>query len=195
VTKASDNEFPSVLFDEQAGDPSTPASGFWRAYFKSGGLYVIDDAGSVVGPLAPAAGASNLQAAKYQRTSANYTTTSTSFADVDGTNMSLAITTGARRVMVGFTGTVAGSGLGDTIMLDVDLDGARLGGLFGLVQARTPVATYRMNGSFTFLTNALTAASHTFKLQWRTTANTATMYGTSASDGVATFWVQEIYGA
>lgn len=50
MTKASDNEFPSVLFDEQPSDVSTPASGFWRAFFKSDGMYVIDDAGTVTGP-------------------------------------------------------------------------------------------------------------------------------------------------
>lgn len=58
MTRASDNEFPSVLFDEQAGNPSTPASGFWRAYFKSDGLYAIDDAGAVTGPFVSSAGTS-----------------------------------------------------------------------------------------------------------------------------------------
>jgi hypothetical protein len=48
--KASDNEFPSVLFNEQGSDPSTPASGFWRLYTKAGGLYLIDDAAAVIGP-------------------------------------------------------------------------------------------------------------------------------------------------
>lgn len=60
MTKASNNEFPSVLFDEQAGDPSTPASGFWRAYFKSDGLYVIDDAGVVTGPFGTGGGAGTI---------------------------------------------------------------------------------------------------------------------------------------
>lgn len=50
MARASDNEFPSVLFDEQASDPATPASGFWRAYMKSDGMYVIDDAGATTGP-------------------------------------------------------------------------------------------------------------------------------------------------
>ncbi|HET7689343.1 MAG TPA: hypothetical protein VFK41_03125 [Nocardioidaceae bacterium] len=49
--KASDNEFPSVLFDEQASDVTTPGTGLWRAYFKSDGLYTRDDAGTVTGPL------------------------------------------------------------------------------------------------------------------------------------------------
>lgn len=55
-TLFENNESPSLLFAEQGSDPSTPASGFWRAFFKSGGLYIIDDAGVVTGPLAPASG-------------------------------------------------------------------------------------------------------------------------------------------
>lgn len=56
MAKLSDAEIPSLLFDEQASDPATPASGFWRAFFKAGGLYVINDAGTVVGPIGAAAG-------------------------------------------------------------------------------------------------------------------------------------------
>jgi hypothetical protein len=40
-------------WDEQGSDPSTPASGKWKVYFKSDGLYIVDDAGTVVGPLGP----------------------------------------------------------------------------------------------------------------------------------------------
>jgi hypothetical protein len=36
---------------EQAGNPTTPAGGDWGLYFKSGGLYYIDDAANVTGPL------------------------------------------------------------------------------------------------------------------------------------------------
>ena len=36
---------------EQASDPSAPETGYWILYFKSGGVYVIDDAGVVTGPL------------------------------------------------------------------------------------------------------------------------------------------------
>jgi hypothetical protein len=49
-------EIPTLLFDEQAGDPSTPGSDLWRLYFKSGGLFAINDAGTVVGPFAVSSG-------------------------------------------------------------------------------------------------------------------------------------------
>lgn len=50
--KASDNEFPSILLDELASAPTTPATGFWRVYTKSDGLYIVDDAGAETGPFA-----------------------------------------------------------------------------------------------------------------------------------------------
>lgn len=56
MTKASDNEFPSVLLDEQASAPTTPATGFWRVYAKSDGLYIVDDAGTETGPLSTGGG-------------------------------------------------------------------------------------------------------------------------------------------
>jgi hypothetical protein len=38
-------------WDEQAGDPTTPASTKWALYFKATGLHYIDDGGVVTGPL------------------------------------------------------------------------------------------------------------------------------------------------
>ncbi len=46
----------SVQMDEQASEPSTPSAGKSAIFLKADGLYVIDDAGSVVGPLVDAAG-------------------------------------------------------------------------------------------------------------------------------------------
>jgi hypothetical protein len=41
----------SIPFLEQADDPATPESGKWRVFLKAGGLYIMDDAGVVTGPL------------------------------------------------------------------------------------------------------------------------------------------------
>lgn len=43
---------------ERSGDPTQPsaASGEWKLYFKSGGLYYMDDTGSVTGPLGTGGG-------------------------------------------------------------------------------------------------------------------------------------------
>lgn len=56
MAKISDVEVPSLLFDEQASAPATPATGFWRAYFKATGLHVVDDAGTETGPLGTGGG-------------------------------------------------------------------------------------------------------------------------------------------
>ena len=40
------------IFQEQAANPDTPATGKWAFFFKADGLYYIDDAGVVTGPVA-----------------------------------------------------------------------------------------------------------------------------------------------
>jgi hypothetical protein len=67
--KASENPFPSVLFDEQASDIATPASDRWVVYTKSGGVYARNAAGTVVGPFAAASG-NALSVTKIRRTTA-----------------------------------------------------------------------------------------------------------------------------
>jgi hypothetical protein len=138
-----------------------------------------------------------LASASYKRTSGSYTTTSATFVDVDNTNLALTITTLARRVLIGFTGTIKHSSTVAT-SFTVDLDGTNLGaalgstGYGGLVTARPGTANFEGNVSFTFLTDVLTAASHTFKLQWVTAAATATLYGTTGTvNNYCQFWVAE----
>jgi hypothetical protein len=45
-----------LIMQEEASAPSTPASGKWKAYFKSDGLYIIDDAGVETGPVGTGGG-------------------------------------------------------------------------------------------------------------------------------------------
>ena len=42
---------PSLTLDELTSDPATPAAGTLTLYGKSDGAYIIDDAGTVTGPL------------------------------------------------------------------------------------------------------------------------------------------------
>ena len=67
VTDAANVEAAGALmkdglteWDEQASDPTTPASGKWVLYFKAGGLFLEDDAGAVTGPLVDASGSGGL---------------------------------------------------------------------------------------------------------------------------------------
>lgn len=50
MAKASDNQFPSVLFVEQGSTPATPAAGTQRLFFDdTGALKAVDDTGAVSG--------------------------------------------------------------------------------------------------------------------------------------------------
>lgn len=51
MATVDDFALPQLTFEEQASDPATPASGFGRLFIKADGIYFIDDAGTVTGPL------------------------------------------------------------------------------------------------------------------------------------------------
>lgn len=120
----------------------------------------------------------------------NYTTTSTSFTDVDATNLSATITTAGGNVLVGFTCVVDNNGANYNY-LNLDVDGATVVGDDGLVVTQEGAAGERQQAVFTFLVTGLSAGSHTFKLQWKVSAGTATLYagaGTANLDIHPTFW-------
>jgi hypothetical protein len=51
MAKTVNANIDAVQFVEQASAPTTPASTKWRLYFKSTGLFVVDDLGTELGPL------------------------------------------------------------------------------------------------------------------------------------------------
>ena len=63
----------------------------------------------------------------------NYTTTSTTFVDVDATNLSLTIVTHGGDIMVHFHGMFDHNTNGGYVFLDVDLDGTRIAGDDGFI--------------------------------------------------------------
>jgi hypothetical protein len=134
--------------------------------------------------------------AAYRRSSANYTTTSTTFADVDATNLALTITTLARRVQIGLVGSIQSTVAGDGAALDVLIDAAyaSAGATAGVmaVICTSATASRRVNASFIWMSDVLSAGSHTFKLQWRRSlgSGTLSMIGDS-TDQVMQFWVEE----
>lgn len=108
--------------------------------------------------------------------SADYTTTSTSFVDVDATNVKATITTYGGPVLVVVTCNVAHTAVAGVVRLDVDMDGTRLGdtdGLLNFVGANG--AGYFAPCTIAFIVETVTAGSHTFKLQWKTGGATASM--------------------
>lgn len=163
--KFEDNESPSLLFAEQAGAPTTPASGFWRAYFKSGGLYVVDDAGTETGPLAPSGvggGSSLLAVATYAPGSTTVKSiTGTSLADVDATNMK-----------VTFTAPASGNVVVDQSFYIDENGGAPTGEFYiGLRESTTDIAVARAlrndagqaYHTIRHYLTGVTSGSHTYK--------------------------------
>lgn len=132
---------------------------------------------------------------------ADYSTTSNSFVDVDGTKLALTITTNGGDVLVGFHGTVNGNNTGGVVRylhFDVEVDGQRVAGDDGAVALGVPASTsVTAPVSFVRLVTGLAAGTHTFKLQWRrnNTGVTGTLYagaGTAGLDLHPQFWVREV---
>ena len=119
----------------------------------------------------------------------DYTTTSTSFADVDATNLALTITTAGGDVLIGFMGYAGGTA---RVYFDVLIDGVRMAGDDGFLAsvnaANTPV-------TLVALKQGLAPGNHTFKLQWKVNSGSATLYagaGTSGLDTHPQFFVREV---
>lgn len=119
-------------------------------------------------PIASGAGGGFVQVSKVQLTTGDQTTTSTSFTDVTG--LTTTITTGAHRCLVILSCVAVNSASQINTAIDLAIDGTRQGQTYGLAiaQGAQPGAAPNMQGGFTYLTSALSAASHTFKIQFRT---------------------------
>jgi len=119
----------------------------------------------------------------------DYATTSTTFVDVDTTNLSFSINTAGGDVLIVFFGRVNSST--GNVYFDVSVDGVRIGGDDGLTSGPSghhPIALMALK-------QGLSPGTHTFKLQWRVSAGTGTLYagaGTSGLDLHPQFWVREV---
>lgn len=129
--------------------------------------------------------------------SADYSTTSTSFVDVDATNMALSITTtgngngGNGDVMIGFTGTLYSAG-SIRIYLRILEDGVALNADDGLLVSE---GSGTRPASFMFLRANVTPAAHIYKLQYKASSGTGILLanaGTSTRDCRSQFWVREL---
>lgn len=178
MTKGSDNEFPSVLYKEGSA-PANPAAGDQRTFIDSADhkFKRVNSSGTVT-TIEGGGGSAVANSARVLYTGGDKTTTSSTFVDVDATNAKLTLTTGARGVLIGVTVTVKGTVATD-LSLDIDIDGTLQGQTFGLVDVYLNTTGNAHNASFTYLTAALTAASHTFKLKWKIGSGTATMFASS----------------
>lgn len=114
-----------------------------------------------------------LVADKKTLTSGDITWTATTFTDISA-SLDITLTTGARRCLVSWTLVAVNSNAAPPqLQVDVDIDGTRAGQTFGLVAA-SGIQNKNMNLSGAYVTDVLSAASHTFKLMFRVDANNVT---------------------
>jgi len=123
-----------------------------------------------------------------QRTAGDVTTTSSTLADMTG--LSITITTAANPVEVCFTGVVDSTVAGDDVVFNVEIDDTTLvngtGGLW-----RDALGD-RSNASHCLRTDALTAASHKFDMQFARAAGTGTVKVDCDSAVPCNFFVKEV---
>jgi hypothetical protein len=122
-----------------------------------------------------------LQSSRITLTTGNLTTGSGTFGDATG--LTTTITTGARRCIIEFTCSVsaASSSIG---CVDIAIDGTRVGGTDGLAYGQ-----FANGGIHLFyLSDVLTAASHTFKIQFKdlSGAATLTLYASTSMPAILT---------
>lgn len=189
MAKGSDNPFPSVLLDEQGAAPTTPASGFWRLYAKSDGLYLVDDAGAETGPLAASAGTLTVETIRTKMTT-NLTTTSTTLTPMDSTNLgytqhqhTLDVGDVVEMVLTGqfyiSTGTIY-------IHTDIEIDQPTSADIFLSAATSSGTGTtmhlYDVNRrvvSFVYTFVATEAGLHKFRPVWKVGSGTGTLDNSS----------------
>lgn len=125
-------------------------------------------------------------------TGANETVASTTWEDINSTNYSITLTTGARRCLLLFTGRVSQTGANitrfgftvDGTPVEAEATGSTGSGI-------TRHDTSSEGAHIIALTDVLTAGSHTFKVRWNASAGTSTLHESASTDFV-TFQVIEL---
>ncbi len=117
-----------------------------------------------------------------------YTTTATSRADIDGTNLKaiLQITNGA--ILAGLTVTTIGgaSGYANDPRFDLDYNGVKAAPAYSVIQNNSGIQSISM----TWLLTGLTPGSYTLKPQWFVPAGTGAIQCSANSPVI--FWAAEI---
>ena len=122
-------------------------------------------------------------------TGGSFTTTSSTLEDV--TDATVTFTTGAFPVAYGAIATTRSDDATSTAYFNIDIDGALEMGSTGGASFTTDATTANRNASFTGQSAALSAASHTIKLQaLQSAGGTLTILATSATS--LNFWAHEI---
>lgn len=122
--------------------------------------------------------------------SADWSSSSTSWANIDGTDLFLSIDTNGGDVIVHFHGTTNNL---TQVYFDIAVDGTRYFGDDGIIRVANGTI---LPASFTVIVSGLAAGTHTFAMQWRAaSATTISLYagaGTANNDLHGQFWAREI---
>ena len=133
------------------------------------------EAGGAVEEGGGGSGGGGHQIARVVRTAGDYSTSSTSFVDVDTNNLMINLTTGAGWVWLLLVGSIYAAGL-QFICFDFTVDGVRQGQTKGVQQVQ---AGYTQDLQIAWLTE-VAAGSHVFRPQWRVTGGSATLRASTA---------------
>ena len=119
----------------------------------------------------------------------NVTRAAAGWADMDGTNLTIDLTTGARRVMLILTCTAQPATSAHSIAFGFSIDGtpvvAEAASSRGLM-THSFLGTEFADICVVHITDALTAASHTFRPRWvnRNGSNTITAFQSAAEEAI-----------
>lgn len=101
-------------------------------------------------------------------TTSTYSTTSTSFVNIDGAETVISITTSGRHVLVSATGRMTNIPESGVVVLQLLIDGTA-------VFQRAVSGAY-VNNEIVYIATGLSAGAHTFRLQYRTTGTSSISY-------------------
>lgn len=128
---------------------------------------------------------------------ADYSIVNTStFTDIDSTDLALVIVTTGGDVELWFTGNASPGAAADRLFFEISEDGVDIGGndgIFAIIGSSANAPGH--NCSFKYLRQGVSAASHTYKLRWKTDgASSWTLYagaGTANGDTHGQFGARE----
>lgn len=190
---------PYLTFEDRSTDPATPTAGSGLLYVKDGVVHSIDDAGTVVEyGSGGGGGGSSLAAARVTRTGqgSNLTTTTSTWADMDSTNLTIDLATGARRVMLMLTAMLNTSSNDLSLGVGFSVDGTAVPPEASLSTGVWAKAI--KTGGFDpvvamYVTDVLTAATHTFRPRWANRSSSGTITALQGSNQYIVFTAVELY--
>lgn len=122
----------------------------------------------------------------------DYTTTSTSFVDIDSTDLSITIIASGGDVLIGFVCVVTAT---NVVHFNIAIDDVTEIIEDGIARKDGGTSSYS-TVSFTYLKQGLSAGSHKFEPQWKVISGTGTILaGQQATGNLAMhphFWVKEL---